>query len=105
MLNPEPIRTSASAEGNYLIVVASDYESDIAEYAAAKARIFERQDAEDFAILPADAPDLRELIVDDATVVLFDGRSVAREIWGTRAKRSLRVPTGSFGGRKTLSIR
>jgi UDP-N-acetylmuramoylalanine--D-glutamate ligase len=44
-------------------------------YAAAKARIFERQEAEDFAVVPADAADLRELIEDDGTVVLFGGRA------------------------------
>ncbi len=43
------------------------------EYAAAKARIFERQEADDYAILPADAPDLRELVQDGGTVVLFGG--------------------------------
>lgn len=42
-------------------------------YAEAKARIFERQDANDFAILPADAPDLRELVKDGGTIVLFGG--------------------------------
>ena len=68
-------------------------------YAAAKARIFERQDAEDFAILPADAPDLRELIVDDATVVLFDGRSGdVRVVDGvvTDTQSSLRVPVAEL---------
>ena len=64
-------------------------------YAAAKARIFERQDANDFAVLPADAPDLRELIDDDGTVVLFGGRSgdvrVADGVL-TDARSSLRVP-------------
>ena len=44
-------------------------------YAAAKARIFGRQDSQDFALLPADAADLRELIEDDGTVVLFGGRT------------------------------
>ena len=43
-------------------------------YAAAKARVFERQGAEDFAVLPADAPDLRELVRSDATIVTFGGR-------------------------------
>jgi len=68
-------------------------------YAAAKARIFERQDAEDFAVLPADAPDLRELIVDDGTVVLFDGRSGdVRVVDGvlTDTQSSLRVPVGEL---------
>jgi UDP-N-acetylmuramoylalanine--D-glutamate ligase len=68
-------------------------------YAAAKARIFERQDAEDFAVLPADAPDLRELIVDDGTVVLFDGRNgdvrVVDEVL-TDTQSSLRVPVGEL---------
>ena len=68
-------------------------------YAAAKARIFERQDAEDFAVLPADAPDLRELIVDDGTVVLFDGRNGdVRVVDGvlTDTQSSLRVPVGEL---------
>ena len=43
-------------------------------YAAAKARVFERQDADDFAILPADAPDLRELVQGGGAIVLFGGR-------------------------------
>ena len=64
-------------------------------YAAAKARIFERQDAGDFAVLPADAPDLRELIDDAGTVVLFDGRSGdVRVVDGvlTDTRSSIRVP-------------
>jgi UDP-N-acetylmuramoylalanine--D-glutamate ligase len=68
-------------------------------YAAAKARIFERQDTDDFAVLPADAPDLRELIVDDGTVVLFDGRSGdVRVVDGvlTDTQSSLRVPVGEL---------
>lgn len=43
-------------------------------YAAAKARIFERQTEDDFAILPADAPDLRELAENGGAIVLFGGR-------------------------------
>jgi UDP-N-acetylmuramoylalanine--D-glutamate ligase len=68
-------------------------------YAAAKARVFERQDAGDFALLPADAPDLRELIDDDGTVVLFDGRTGdVRVIDGvlTDRRSSLRVPVGEL---------
>lgn len=42
-------------------------------YAEAKARVFERQEADDFAILPADAPELRELVRGDGTVLLFGG--------------------------------
>ena len=68
-------------------------------YAAAKVRVFERQDAGDFAVLPADAPDLRELIDDDGTVVLFDGRTGdVRVIDGvlTDTRSSLRVPVGEL---------
>lgn len=42
-------------------------------YAEAKARVFERQEAEDFAILPSDAPDLRELVRGAGAIVLFGG--------------------------------
>ncbi len=69
-------------------------------YAAAKARIFERQGAEDFAILPADSPDLRELIEDGATVVSFGGRSgEVRVVNGvlTDTQSSLRVPIAELG--------
>ncbi len=64
-------------------------------YAAAKARIFERQSAEDFAVLPADAPNLRELIDDDGTIVSFgapdgDVRLVDGAL--TDMRSSLRVP-------------
>jgi UDP-N-acetylmuramoylalanine--D-glutamate ligase len=43
-------------------------------YAAAKGRIFERQQAEDFAVVPSDAPQLRELADGGGTVLLFGGR-------------------------------
>jgi UDP-N-acetylmuramoylalanine--D-glutamate ligase len=68
-------------------------------YAAAKARIFERQGAEDFAVLPADAPDLRELIEDDGTVVLFGGRNGdVRVVDGvlTDTQSSVRVPVDAL---------
>jgi UDP-N-acetylmuramoylalanine--D-glutamate ligase len=64
-------------------------------YAAAKARIFERQDADDFAVLPADAADLQELIEDDGTVVLFGGHAGdVRVVDGVLAdlQSGLRVP-------------
>lgn len=69
------------------------------DYAAAKARIFERQTAEDFALLPADAPELRELVKDGGTIVLFGGRSgevhaVDGMLVDTRS--SLRVPVGEL---------
>jgi len=44
-------------------------------YAEAKGRIFERQTADDFAILPADAPDLRPLAEGAGTIVLFGGHN------------------------------
>ncbi len=68
-------------------------------YAAAKARIFERQGAEDFAVLPADAPDLRELTKNDGTVVSFGGqdgdvRLVDAVLIDTQS--SLRVPVAEL---------
>jgi UDP-N-acetylmuramoylalanine--D-glutamate ligase len=69
-------------------------------YAAAKARIFERQNVDDYAILPADAPDLRELIDDgEGTVVLFDGRGGdVRVIDGvlTDSRGSLKLPVSDL---------
>jgi len=44
-------------------------------YAAAKARIFERQSTDDYAVIPADAPDLRELVQGEGAIVLFGGQS------------------------------
>lgn len=76
-------------------------------YAAAKARVFERQTAEDFAVLPADAPDLRELIDDDGTVVLFGGRNGdVRVVDGvlTDTQTSLRVPVDELGIRGSHNV-
>ncbi|MGB5548700.1 MAG: UDP-N-acetylmuramoyl-L-alanine--D-glutamate ligase [Polyangiales bacterium] len=76
-------------------------------YAAAKARIFERQTAEDFAVLPADSPDLRELISDDGTVVLFDGRNGdVRVVDGVLVdtQSSLRVPVEELGIRGSHNV-
>ena len=76
-------------------------------YAAAKARVFERQTAEDFAVLPADAPDLRELIEDDGTVVLFGGRNGDVRLADgvlTDAQSSLRVPVGELGIRGSHNV-
>jgi UDP-N-acetylmuramoylalanine--D-glutamate ligase len=64
-------------------------------YAAAKARIFERQQSHDFAVLPADEPDLRDLVKGDGTIVHFGGRNGdVRIIDGvvTDGSTSLRVP-------------
>ncbi|MGB8331081.1 MAG: UDP-N-acetylmuramoyl-L-alanine--D-glutamate ligase [Polyangiales bacterium] len=64
-------------------------------YVAAKARIFERQGPEDFAVVPADAPDLRELVGGQARVLCFGGpdgdvRVVERVITDTQGP--LRLP-------------
>jgi len=64
-------------------------------YAAAKARIFERQEADDFAVLPADAADLRKLVKGHAAIVRFGGPDgEVRIIDGilTDTKTTLRVP-------------
>jgi UDP-N-acetylmuramoylalanine--D-glutamate ligase len=69
-------------------------------YTAAKARIFERQSAEDFAVLPADAPDLRGLVESDGTVVTFGGRDGdVRVVDGVLVdtQSSLRIPIGELG--------
>lgn len=42
-------------------------------YAAAKARIFERQQSNDFAVLPADAPELRNLVTGEGKLAFFGG--------------------------------
>ena len=44
-------------------------------YAAAKARIFERQQANDYAIVPAFDPALRDLVVGDGTIMRFGGEN------------------------------
>jgi len=68
-------------------------------YAAAKARIFERQGTDDFAVLPADTPDLRKLVRSDATIVTFGGRDgdvrvVDEALIDTQG--TLRVPVGEL---------
>jgi len=76
-------------------------------YAAAKARVFERQTAEDFAVLPADSPDLRELIEDGGTVVLFGGRhGEVRVVDGvlTDTESPLRVPVEDLGIRGSHNV-
>ena len=68
-------------------------------YAAAKARIFERQRPEDFAVLPADAPQLRELVADHGTVVEFGGRDGDVRVTDgvlTDNRSSLRVPVSEL---------
>ena len=68
-------------------------------YAAAKARIFERQTEDDFAILPADAPDLRELAENGGTIVLFGGRQGEVHVVDgvlIDSASALRIPTGEL---------
>ncbi len=64
-------------------------------YAAAKARIFERQTRTDFAILPAGSPDLQDLVCGEGRVVCFgepngEVREIDRVL--TDVEGSLRVP-------------
>ncbi len=76
-------------------------------YAAAKARVFERQAPEDFAVLPADSPDLRELIEEGGTVVLFGGRNgEVRVVDGvlTDTQSPLRVPIEELGIRGSHNV-
>ncbi|MFW2386801.1 MAG: UDP-N-acetylmuramoyl-L-alanine--D-glutamate ligase [Polyangiales bacterium] len=76
-------------------------------YAAAKARIFERQTSSDFAIIPADAPELRELVSGDGAVVLFGGRSgEVRVVDGVLvdSQSSLRVPVEELGIRGSHNV-
>lgn len=71
----------------------------IEAYAAAKARVFERQRPDDFAILPADAPELRDLVSGQGTITTFGPPSGAvRVIDGvlTDTGGSLRVPVGDL---------
>jgi len=71
----------------------------VGAYAAAKARVFERQRPGDFAILPDDAPELRGLVSGDATVVSFGRPSgEVREIDGTLTDvgGALRLPVGEL---------
>ncbi|MFZ1865706.1 MAG: UDP-N-acetylmuramoyl-L-alanine--D-glutamate ligase [Polyangiales bacterium] len=73
-------------------------------YAAAKARIFERQEADDFAVLPADAADLRKLVKGHGAIVRFGGPDgEVRIIDGilTDTKTTLRVPIGEVPTRGT----
>jgi UDP-N-acetylmuramoylalanine--D-glutamate ligase len=68
-------------------------------YAEAKARVFERQEAEDFAILPADAPGLRDLVKGSGTIVLFGGHHgdvrVVDDLL-VDSSSALRVPLGDL---------
>ncbi|MEM7135383.1 MAG: UDP-N-acetylmuramoyl-L-alanine--D-glutamate ligase [Myxococcota bacterium] len=67
----------------------------MAEYAAAKSHIFDRQGEDDFAVVPADAPDLLPLIRGDGTTVSFGGESGDVRVDGDElvdTKSSLRVP-------------
>jgi len=72
-----------------------DRYSSFEAYAAAKARIFERQDATDFALVPADAPELRALVRGKGRVLSFGGLDgEVRVVDGvlTDTQGSLRLP-------------
>jgi UDP-N-acetylmuramoylalanine--D-glutamate ligase len=69
------------------------------DYAAAKARIFERQEVDDFAVLPADDPRLRELVTGSGTIVLFGGRTGEVRVADgalVDSESGLRVPVGQL---------
>jgi UDP-N-acetylmuramoylalanine--D-glutamate ligase len=68
-------------------------------YAAAKARIFERQDAGDFAVLPADEPGLRRFVANETNIVSFGGSDGdVRVVEGVLSdtQTSLRVPVAEL---------
>jgi UDP-N-acetylmuramoylalanine--D-glutamate ligase len=68
-------------------------------YAAAKARIFERQEVDDYAVLPADAPELHALARGDGAVVLFGGNAGDVRIEDgmlVDVRTPLRVPVGDL---------
>ncbi len=76
-------------------------------YAKAKARIFERQEADDFAVLPADAPNLRELAQDGGKIVLFGGiNGEVRVLDGALVDSggALRLPTSELRLRGTHNV-
>lgn len=76
-------------------------------YAKAKARIFERQEADDFAVLPADAPNLRELAQDGGKIVLFGGiNGEVRVLDGALIDSggALRLPTSELRLRGTHNV-
>ncbi|MEM7434593.1 MAG: UDP-N-acetylmuramoyl-L-alanine--D-glutamate ligase [Myxococcota bacterium] len=67
----------------------------MAEYAAAKSHIFDRQAESDFAVVPADTPDLLPLVRGDGTIASFNGQSGDVRVEGDAlvdTKTSLRVP-------------
>jgi UDP-N-acetylmuramoylalanine--D-glutamate ligase len=68
-------------------------------YGAAKARIFERQQPDDFAIVPDDAPDLRALAGAGGTIVSFGGpHGEVRVVDGSLVdqRSALRVPVSEL---------
>jgi UDP-N-acetylmuramoylalanine--D-glutamate ligase len=76
-------------------------------YAAAKARIFERQTHSDFAVIPAGSPELRDLVTGDGTVVLFGGqggevRLVDGELIDSQS--ALRLPVSELGIRGSHNV-
>jgi len=76
-------------------------------YAAAKARIFERQEVDDYAVLSADAPALRDLVRGDGTIVLFGGQAGdVRVDKGVLldVQTSLRVPVDDLRLRGTHNV-
>ena len=128
----EAIGTDAASEGGIVVVELSSFQLErVSEmkahvavllnvtpdhldrypsfeaYAKAKARIFERQEADDFAVLPADAPNLRELAQDGGKIVLFGGiNGEVRVLDGALVDSggALRLPTSELRLRGTHNV-
>ena len=128
----EAIGTDAASEGGIVVVELSSFQLErVSEmkahvavllnvtpdhldrypsfdaYAKAKARIFERQEAGDFAVLPADAPNLLELAQDGGKIVLFGGiNGEVRVLDGALVDSggTLRFPTSELRLRGTHNV-
>ncbi|MGB5221963.1 MAG: UDP-N-acetylmuramoyl-L-alanine--D-glutamate ligase [Polyangiales bacterium] len=128
----EAIGTDAASEGGIVVVELSSFQLErVSEmkahvavllnvtpdhldrypsfeaYAKAKGRIFERQEADDFAVLPADAPNLLELAQDGGKIVLFGGiNGEVRVLDGALVDSggTLRFPTSELRLRGTHNV-
>ena len=85
-----------------------DRYDSFAAYAAAKARIFERQDSRDFAVVPDASPELRALVRGEGRLATFGapgGSVVVEDDAIVDRVTGMRVPTAELGlrGRHNLS--
>ncbi len=84
-----------------------DRYDSLEDYAQAKARIFERQTAEDFALLPAEEPSLRRLLRGHGQLSLFGGETGQVRVEGEAlvdTESSLRVPLAELKLRGTHNL-